>query len=149
MTPTKRREDRGEGLSVLGVPAAALAALPACPACYPLYAGLLSSVGLTGLIDPTAQSVLTLFFLVVVVAALAFHARRRRDYRSLGVGLAGSLLVLAGKFVLGFEALTYAGVALLVAASWWNVWSIRALQRGQCEPCVPENAAPAGSEARP
>ena len=148
MTSTNRRGDRAKGLTVLGIPAAGLAALPACPACYPLYAGILSSLGLTALIDPTAQSALTLLFLAVALAALALQARRRRRYRALGVGFAGSLVVLAGKFVMGWDALTYAGVALLVAASAWNLWSVRARRGGQCEECAPENADPAGSEVR-
>ena len=149
MTSTNRHRDRAEGFTVLGIPAAGLAALPACPACYPLYAGILSSLGLTAFIDPAAQSALTVFFLAMAVAALAFQARRRRGYRSLGVGFAGSLVVLAGEFVLGWNALTYLGVALVVGASVWNVWSVNARRGGQCEECAPENAPPAGSEARP
>ncbi len=149
MTSTSRHGDRAEGLTVLGIPAAGLAALPVCPACYPLYAGILSSLGLTALIDPAAQSALTVFFLAMAVAALALQARRRRGYRSLGVGFAGSLVVLAGKFVLGWNALTYVGVALLVGASVWNVWSVKARRGGQCEECAAENAPPAGSAARP
>ena len=149
MTSTNGYGDRAEGLTVLGIPAAGLAALPACPACYPLYAGILSSLGLTALIDPAAQSALTVFFLAMAVAALALHTRRRRGYRSLGVGLAGSLVVLAGKFVLGWNALTYLGVALLVGAGLWNIRSIRARTRGQCEACVPEHVPPAGSQASP
>ncbi len=149
MTSTQRHGNGAEGLTVLGIPAAGLAALPACPACYPLYAGILSSLGLTALIDPAAQSALTVFFLAIAVAALAFHARRSPGYGPLGVGLAGSLVVLAGKFVLGWSPLTYAGVALLVGASAWIVWSVKARRRGQCEECAPENASPAGSVARP
>ncbi len=148
MTSTHRHGDRAEGLTVFGIPAAGLAALPACPACYPLYAGILSSLGLTALIDPAAQSALTGLFLVVVVAALALHARRRHAYVPLGVGLAGSVVVLAGKFVLGWSPITYAGVALLMGASAWNLWSIKARSGGQCEGCVPENEPPTGSVAR-
>ncbi len=149
MTSTSRHGDRAEGLTVLGIPAAGLAALPACPACYPLYAGILSSLGLTALIDPAAQTALTGLFLVVVVAALTLHASRWHAYGPLGVGLAGSVVVLAGKFVLGWNPITYAGVGLLMGASAWNVWSIKARRGGQCEGCAPENAPPTGSEVRP
>ncbi len=149
MTSTHRHGDRAEGLTVFGIPAAGLAALPACPACYPVYAGILSSLGLTALIDPAAQTALTAFFLAVVVAALAFHARRRHSYGPLGVGLAGSVVVLAGKFVLGWSPITYAGVALLMGASAWNLWSIKARSGGQCEECAPENAPPTETLARP
>ena len=149
MTSASRHGERAEGLTVLGIPAAGLAALPACPACYPLYAGILSSLGLTALIDPAVQTALTGFFLVVVVVVLALHARRRHAYAPLGVGLAGSVVVVAGKFVLGWNPITYAGVALLMGASAWNLWSIKARRGGQCEGCAPENAPPAGSVARP
>ncbi len=112
--------------TIVGIPAAALAALPFCPACYPLYAGLVSSLGLTAFLDPGAQTGLTLVFLAIAVGALAFRARLRRGYRPLILGIGASLLVLAGKFGLGWNAITYTGVALVVGASVWNVWPRKA-----------------------
>ena len=106
----------------LGVPAAALAALPACPACYPAYLAVLSGLGLGALESFEAQAALTAAFLLVAMGALAYRARFRRGYAPLALGGVGAAVVLASKLLLGIEAGTYAGVALLVVASIWNVW---------------------------
>ncbi len=108
--------------SIVGIPAAALAALPFCPACYPMYAGIFTSLGLTPLSHTGVQATLTLAFLAVSLAALAFRARARRGYAPLGAGCIASLVVLIGKFGLGIDAMTYSGIAVLVLASVWNVW---------------------------
>ena len=121
--------------SIVGIPAAALAALPFCPACYPLYAGLVSSLGLTAFLHPGAQTGLTLVFLAIAVGALSFRARLRRGYRPLMLGIGASLLVLAGKFGLGWDPITYTGVALLVGAGVWNVWPRRSSESAACATC--------------
>jgi hypothetical protein len=128
--------------ALVGIPAAALTALPACPACYPLYAGILSSLGLSALIDPGAQAVLTSLLLAVALAALAFRARRRRGYGPLALGVAASSVVLAAKFGLGWSALTYAGVALLLAAGLWNAWP-RSAGGVACSSCAREGVGSA------
>ncbi len=119
---------RGSGTaSIVGIPAAALAALPFCPACYPMYAGIFTSLGLTPLPHTGVQATLTLAFLAVSLAALAFRARARRGYAPLAAGCIASLVVLIGKFGLGIDAMTYSGIAVLVLASVWNVWPLSKL----------------------
>ncbi len=113
--------------SIGGIPAAALAALPFCPACYPMYAGIFTSRGLTPLSHTGVQTTLTLAFLAVALAALAFRARARRGYAPLAAGCIASLVVLIGKFGLGIDAMTYSGIAVLVLASVWNVWPLSKL----------------------
>ncbi len=113
--------------SVLGIPAAGLAALPFCPACFPMYAGIFTSLGLTPLSLTGVQATLTLTLLAVSLAALAFRARARRGYTPLAVGCIGSLVVLIGKFGLGIDAMTYAGIGVLVLASVWNLWPLSKL----------------------
>ena len=108
--------------TISGIPAAALAALPFCPACYPMYAGIFTALGLTPLSHTGVQATLTLVFLAISLAALAFRARARRGYAPLAAGCAASLVVLIGKFGLGIDAMTYSGIAILVLASVWNVW---------------------------
>jgi hypothetical protein len=134
--------ERGSRLSLAGIPAAGLAALPNCPACYPLYAGLLSSLGLAALAEPRAQALLTLAFLVVALAALGFRASRRRGWRPLAVGGLASIAIVVGKFALGSGALTYAGVALLVAASLSNAWPTRGQPQAACGACATEAGRP-------
>ncbi len=108
--------------STLGIPAAGLAALPFCSACYPMYAGIFTSLGLAPLSHTGVQATLTLAFLAVSLAALAFRARARRGYAPLAAGCIASLVVLIGKFGLGIDAMTYAGIGVLVLASVWKLW---------------------------
>ncbi len=112
---------------MLGIPAAGLAALPFCPACFPMYAGIFTSLGLTPLSHTGDQATLTLAFLAVSLAALAFRARARCGYAPLAAGCIASLVVLIGKFGLGIDAMTYSGIAVLVLASVWNIWPLSKL----------------------
>lgn len=113
--------------SLGALPALGAALLPkvACPACWPAYAGILSSLGLTFLMETRWLLPLTSTFLVLALGALAFRARRRRGYGPFTLGLVASALVLVGKFAFESDAAMYAGVALLVGASGWNAWPKR------------------------
>ena len=113
---------RRNGRSVMGIPAAALAALPLCPACYPVYAGILSALGLSALSNTMVQSLLTVLFLVVANAALLYRARSRRGYGPFALGAAASVVLVFSKFIMGSDSITYAGVGVLVIAGLWNVW---------------------------
>ncbi len=115
------------------LPAVGAAVLPklTCPACWPAYAALLSALGV-GFIDYTPYLLpLTLVFLVVVLAILAW--RPRRGYTPLILGLFASAAMLIGKFFFDSDIATYAGVALLVGASTWNAWPTQA--RADCVNC--------------
>ncbi len=106
---------------VLGIPAAGLTALPLCPACYPAYAGILSALGLTALLDTTVQTLLTVLFLSVALAALLFKAKSRRGYGPFALGGSASAMLGFSKFVMGSDPITYAAVGVLVLAGLWNV----------------------------
>lgn len=104
--------------------ASGVAALPVltCPACWPLYAGLLSALGL-GFIDYTPFLLpVTAVLLAIALIPLAWRAQRRRGYKPLLTGIAGAAMILAGKFWLENQPLYYAGIAVLLAASLWNIW---------------------------
>jgi hypothetical protein len=130
-----RKEKPAGGLGTQGVsllPAIGVALLPklTCPACWPAYAALLSALGV-GFIDYTPYLLpLTLVFLVVTLAVLAW--RPHRGYAPLALGLAASAIVLVGKFSFDSEAAVYSGVALLVVASGWNAWPA---PRAACPAC--------------
>lgn len=128
----------GWGSSLASAPGIAFAFLPklACPLCWPAYAGLMGSLGLGFLIDEIYLFPLTASFLVVAAGALAFRARSRRGYGPFALGLAASVVVLAGKFAFNSNAAMYGGIAALVAASIWNVWPVRSKAAG-CTACVP------------
>lgn len=115
----ERRSWKEVAASLPGVAAALLPKI-ACPACWPAYAGLLSSLGLEFLFPTRHLFVLTVVFLVVALAALAWSVRRgRAGVGPFLVGLAAAAAILAGKFELDSNPLLYAGVGGLIAASAW------------------------------
>ncbi len=125
------------GTFLAALPGIGFAMLPkvACPACWPAYAGLLSSFGISFLIEVRYLLPLTAAFLAVVVCALAWRARSRRGYGPAAIGLAAGLILLVGKFALEFEAATWLGVAALVGASLWNSWP-KPRAAGSCPACA-------------
>ncbi len=115
--------------------ASGVAALPVltCPACWPLYAGLLSALGL-GFVDYTPFLLpVTAMLLAIALIPLVWKARQRRGYKPLLAGIAGTVLILAGKFWLENQPLYYAGIAVLLAASIWNIWP----KKKACDSCIP------------
>lgn len=105
-----------------------VAALPVltCPACWPLYAGLLSALGL-GFVDYTPYLLpVTGILLVVSLVPLAWKAQRRRGYKPLIAGVLSAALILSGKFWIDNPALFYVGIGFLLAASIWNIWPVKA-----------------------
>jgi hypothetical protein len=108
------------------VPVLAAAALPKCPMCLIAYVGVLSSVGLGSSLASAWYRAwlppLTIIFLLLAVAVLAWRARARHGYRPLLLGLTAALAILMGKFY--FESLTiiYFGGISMVGASLWNSW---------------------------
>jgi len=127
----------GGWLAAMGIPVAGLAALPACPACYPLYAGVLSSLGVT--LDPGAHLALTAGLIAIALGALAFRARARRGHAPLALGAAAALLIAGGKIVLGIDAVVYGGAALLITAGIWNAWPAGP-RASECAACIPGEA---------
>lgn len=83
-------------------------------------------MGLTFLLQTAYMLSLTVLTLAVAVGALGFRAQQRRGFGPALVGLAAAALIVFGKFVLNLETATYSGLALLIAASVWNAWPIRA-----------------------
>lgn len=113
--------------SLAVVPGLGFALLPklTCPVCWPAYAGLLSSLGAGFLLDTMYLFPLTLAFLVVALGALAFRAQERRGYGPLATGVVAAMVILAGKFAFESDIALYAGLAVLITASVWNVWPRR------------------------
>ncbi|HUS05407.1 MAG TPA: hypothetical protein VMZ52_03880 [Bryobacteraceae bacterium] len=98
--------------TLLTVPGIGVALLPklACPACWPLYAGILSSIGLGFLLSDKYLLPFTIAFLALTLAILGVRAKRRRGYGPLLLGIAASAAVLTGKFYFESNAVTYSGV---------------------------------------
>jgi mercuric ion transport protein len=115
--------------SLLAVPGIGVALLPklACPMCWPLYAGILSSVGLGFLISATYLLPFTVVLLILTLGVLCFRARQYRGYGPFLLGLVASMTVLIGKFYLESNPIVYFAVAFLVVASVWNSWPHKAV----------------------
>lgn len=135
---------------LLAVPGVGVSLLPKlmCPACWPAYAAVLSSVGLGFLIAARYLLPLTVLFLAMAVASLAFRASSRRGLGPFWVGVAAGALIPVGKFYLDSTQATYAGVGLLIVASVWNTWP-RRVTAAFCPACVPaEDGVITGKERR-
>ena len=121
------------------IPGIGVALLPKllCPLCWPLYAAVVSSVGLGFLIGTAYLLPITSAFLVLTLAILGFGAKKRRGYRPLLLGAVASAAVLIGKFYLDSNPLVYGGVGLLVVASLWNALP-RRKETAVCPSCTPD-----------
>lgn len=123
-------------LGLLTVPGLAVSLLPslACPLCWPGYAALLSSLGFGFLASSTYLLPLTGALLALALFALGLQARSK-GYGPLVVGLVSTAIILPGKFLLGSNAMTYAGAATLAIASLWSLVPAR-LGAPACPTCT-------------
>ncbi len=126
------------------LPSIGVAFLPkvACPACWPAYAGVLSSLGVSFLVDTWYLFAFTAAFLVVALFMLGFRARRRRGYGPLALGALSSTVLLVGKFYFESDPAMYGALGLLVAASLWNSWPRRQAASPACSACEPTPQVP-------
>lgn len=118
----------------LTMPGIGFALLPklACPLCWPLYAGILSSLGLGFLVGTRYLMPITAAFLAIALAALGFRAKLRRGFGPLAAGILGSAAILAGKFWAESAVTMYGGVIVLIAASIWNAWPRSRVEHCSC-----------------
>lgn len=133
-----KANSKSRGLGMTALPSVGIALLPklTCPVCWPAYTALLSSAGI-GFIDYTPYLLPVIsIFLAITLLALAYRARARRGYGPFWIGVAGSISVLIGKFIMENEFALYFGVALLIGASLWNIWPRNV--RRQLEPISTE-----------
>jgi len=129
--------ERARKLTLLSVPAILASLIPTvtCPLCITAYTALLSTLGLGFLMSSTYLLPLTVVLLAVAVAALGYEAVKSGAWGPLVLCLCGSAVILAGKFLFASQPATYAGVALLFAASLWNLAPrLTSFRSGPAEP---------------
>jgi len=116
------------------IPGAVLPLLPAasCPACLTAYAGVLSAVGLGFLLTDQVLKPLIISFLLIGIAGVGFSTLSHRRPGPLVFTLIGSAAVAVGRLFWSAPPVLYAGVALLIGASLWNLW----LKRPRPEPLM-------------
>jgi hypothetical protein len=123
---------------VAAIPAVTIALIShagVCPACWPLIGGLMSSLGVTFLIETRYLLPLMVACLALAVAVLSYGARG--NYRPFALGILGSGLILGGRFVLVAVPVTIGGACLLVGAYVWSFWLRRSSKASSCRNCVP------------
>ena len=123
----------------MALPGIVVSALPfgGCPACWPVYAGVLSALGLGFLLSPEYLLPVTLLFLAIALLSLGRRASTRRGYGPLLLSFPASALIVLGKFLIDSDMAAYAGVALLVISSVWNAWPRRVA--APCPKCTPSS----------
>ncbi|MDP3937447.1 MAG: hypothetical protein Q8R92_04840 [Deltaproteobacteria bacterium] len=120
---------------------AALLPIGACPACWPVYGGVLGSLGLGFLLQSSYLLPVSVALLGFALFALAFRAGSRRGYGPFALGIASITLILVFKFGYVLDAPVYAGLAGLVAASAWNGWPTGKKEARSCSKCAPVERA--------
>ena len=136
MSKDLRSEKRGWLGAALTLPAAVLPLLPSftCPVCLAAYAGVLSTLGLGFVLTESVLAPLIVVFLVVGIASVARTTRSHRRAGPLSMIVAGSGAVVAGRLVWNAPVVMYVGIALVVAASLWNLWLKRPVRRSVVQP---------------
>lgn len=108
------------GLSgiIAALPAIGIAFLPkaVCPICWPVYAGILSALGLGFLIEGRNLLIFSVMFLGLATAIFAVRGKRRRNFIPFWTALAGVFLLIPAKFFWNNQYMFYAGVMLLTTA---------------------------------
>lgn len=109
--------------TLVAIPAAVLPLLPSfsCPVCVAAYAGLLSSLGLGFLLTDRVQRPLVVFFLTIMLGSVVLATRQHRRLGPLYMVVPGALAVVAARIVWNVPWLVYAGVALLIVGTVWNL----------------------------
>ena len=79
---------------------------------------------------------LTVLFMAAAVGSMAYRVKHRRGYGPFLVGVVAAAILIVGKFVFAINGLTYGGIVLLVAASFWNSRSIRRRAAASCSDCA-------------
>ncbi len=104
----------------------AIVAAILCPICFPKLALIGAALGL-GVLAPYEGwfAAAAQVFLLVALAGHVVAFRRHRDRRVLALAALGVALVLGSLWLYYVEALVYAGLAALIAATVWSAFAMR------------------------
>lgn len=105
-----------------------------CPLCIPALGALLASVGLGVALNLEVLKVLLIFFLGAALLSLAGSLRFHRNWKIFLLGLAGAIMIYAGRHIWFCVSLMWVGAAMLIGTSVWNLWAKSGYNRCQGEP---------------
>jgi hypothetical protein len=91
-----------------------------CSMCLGAYVGVLSSMGLGFVATDAGLLALTVFFVVLGTASIAWSSRRHRQWGPVLVAAVGGVLVTVAR-VRAVDSMLYVGAALVTAAALWNI----------------------------
>lgn len=116
---------------ITALPGIGAAMLPnvTCPACWPVYAGILSSMGLGFLMQGRYFFIVISTLLGFSLFSLVYRARTRRGYIPFILGILAAAIILTGKALSASNYILYIGAALLIAASIWNNLPLKKLNQ--------------------
>ncbi len=109
-----------------------------CPLCVGPYSSVLASLGGGVLATRAGLAGVTMVLLLLSVTGMAWSAHHHQHYGPLWLTLIGSGVIIAERMFWTVPALLYSGVAVVTAASVWNL--IIARRRPQV--LVPIDAIP-------
>lgn len=90
-----------------------------CPVCGGAVSNLSTGAsGLKGFMGALLPAML--FSLMLAASGFLYRARERHGYKPFFFGLAGLLLIIAGRFFLHYDSIYMLGVAVMLIASLWN-----------------------------
>jgi len=92
-----------------------------CPLCIPALGALLASVGLGVALKLEVLKGLLIFFLGSALLSLGWSLRFHRKWGIFLLGLAGAILIYAGRHIWFNVLLMWTGAAMLIGASLWNL----------------------------
>ncbi|MEW6144147.1 MAG: MerC domain-containing protein [Thermodesulfobacteriota bacterium] len=131
------RSDRTGFIAGLGAVGAVFLPKFICPACWPVYAGILSTMGLGFLLHGVSLLILSVTLLGLALLVFALRGRKRGSFLPFWIGLVGVSLVLTGKFFWINNFSAYAGAAFLMLAVIVDVRPLRRVQ--SCQVCNEKN----------
>ncbi len=130
------------GLKAATIPAIIFALLPKliCPFCWPLYTGLLGSIGINFINYTPYLFPLLALFLMLTISGLVLGARTRKQYDPVYLGSLSSLLILAGKFLVETNMIIYIGLIGLSIAVMWHFRIKYLFNLNSCSACNNDEA---------
>ena len=106
-----------------------------CPLCIPAFGALLASLGLGFALKFEVIKGILIFFLAAAVVSLGWSLRSHRKNRIFLLGLAGAVLIYAGRHIWFSVSLMVTGAVMLIGASVWNLWA-----KSVCNQCKEGNS---------
>jgi hypothetical protein len=107
-------------LGLLAIPGVLVSLLPLLACSWPGIAVLISSLGLGFLGSSKYLLPVTWTLLAVAIVGLSLQIKSR-GYVPLVLGILAVATILPGTFLMGSDAMTFGGVALLMVASAWSL----------------------------